>query len=746
MAFLDSLIMNNNNNNNDNIMNSNTNHLNTNVDKNLDYSNITMNSIYVRRASKLMIQPNEQRQHRLPDQVLATALKNIESLGFTFSSELLQALRTLSREQFEALFQQLIQDLKVMVGAHVKYQPMYVGFPEQVMEEQEAELYLNAVFHYLTHLTLDDFEPSAMAAGMRSPLLEQTRLKVIELGNKPAFLKLIRQLIEAKGSISDTDKKDIKRVLKHADPSDVEAILPAEIPFKENVGFVVAVLLKYELASMERIGSYFKTASDVLRLAVSWSEGDVSLAAATPFRKFKRRERRLLLSLLEQCGSITEDMLRYKERWIRLGEILHPSEYKLRYPRTQAAFDILRNNKPFTTFNGSVELAFQYRNIWSLIDLLSQRPGEFARKLDHMLRITEDEEYVLLAFGEVAAQVSTPVLLQVRQHFAQRNEEADLRVFFPKGNVAKAFGIPNELPVVGEAVCQEVVQLCEQALITRFAEFPSLGKTYVDERLQHYLVPFSQRSASKALRTIVRGSRIPMGEGDTIRFFSWWKEGEVDGTSTGRVDIDLSAVMYDKDWNYVEHISYTNLRSVKYKAVHSGDIVTAPYGASEFIDLHMPSIVSYGGRYVVTTLHSFTSHPYCNLPECFAGWMMRKKPGSGEIYEPSTVENKIDITADTQIAIPVILDLVERTIIWTDLALKRYPDYSNNVEGNQKGIVLMGKAMTTLRKPDLYNLFMLHAKARGELVDTKEQADTIYAVDEGVTPYDIEQIMAEYLA
>lgn len=735
-----------NNNNNDNIMNSNTNHLNTNVDKNLDYSNITMNSIYVRRASKLMIQPNEQRQHRLPDQVLATALKNIESLGFTFSSELLQALRTLSREQFEALFQQLIQDLKVMVGAHVKYQPMYVGFPEQVMEEQEAELYLNAVFHYLTHLTLDDFEPSAMAAGMRSPLLEQTRLKVIELGNKPAFLKLIRQLIEAKGSISDTDKKDIKRVLKHADPSDVEAMLPAEIPFKENVGFVVAVLLKYELASMERIGSYFKTASDVLRLAVSWSEGDVSLAAATPFRKFKRRERRLLLSLLEQCGSITEDMLRYKECWIRLGEILHPSEYKLRYPRTQAAFDILRNNKPFTTFNGSVELAFQYRNIWSLIDLLSQRPGEFARKLDHMLRITEDEEYVLLAFGEVAAQVSTPVLLQVRQHFAQRNEEADLRVFFPKGNVAKAFGIPNELPVVGEAVCQEVVQLCEQALITRFAEFPSLGKTYVDERLQHYLVPFSQRSASKALRTIVRGSRIPMGEGDTIRFFSWWKEGEVDGTSTGRVDIDLSAVMYDKDWNYVEHISYTNLRSVKYKAVHSGDIVTAPYGASEFIDLHMPSIVSYGGRYVVTTLHSFTSHPYCNLPECFAGWMMRKKPGSGEIYEPSTVENKIDITADTQIAIPVILDLVERTIIWTDLALKRYPDYSNNVEGNQKGIVLMGKAMTTLRKPDLYNLFMLHAKARGELVDTKEQADTIYAVDEGVTPYDIEQIMAEYLA
>ena len=107
--------------------------------------------------------------------------------------------------------------------------------------------------------------------------------------------------------------------------------------------------------------------------------------------------------------------------------------------------------------------------------------------------------------------------------------------------------------------------------------------------------------------------------------------------------------------------------------------------------------------------------------------------------------NKIDITADTQITIPVILDLVDRTVIWTDLALTSHPNYYNNVEGNEKGMVLMGKAMTGLRKPDLYDLFKLHATARGELVDTLDQADTVYSVKQGVTPYDIEQIMAEYL-
>lgn len=697
-----------------------------------------MNAIYLRRANKVIVDHGNG-PSKLSQVYLATAMKTMEQLGFTFSHELILALRSISNAQFAALYEPLVADLRVLVGAHVQYDPMYPDFPLQVMEEMDAELYLNAIYHYLT-LDLPQYEPEE-----RPPLLDKVNLKVIELGNKAEFYTLISQLILAKVSISQTDQQDIDAAIGFADPDDLDAILPPEIPFKENVGFVVASLLKHDKANVPRISRYFKTATDVLRLAVAWSDGDTSLAEATRFRKFKRSERRLLLGLLEHCHPITEDMLRYKERWIRLGEILHPSEYKHRFARCEEAFDILRNNKPFTTYNGSVELAFQYRNAWTLIDLLSQRPGEFARRLDHLLRSTEYAEYVVLAFGEVVNQVSTPVLLQVKNHFARRHEPQELRVFFPKGNVAKAFAALDTLPAIHASACQDIVQVCEQALIGRFSALPPLGKVYVDEQLKSYHVPFSQRSASKALRTIVRGSRVPMAKGDTIRFFSWWKEGVVDGVPTGRVDIDLSAVMYDHNWEYLEHISYTNLRSTKYRAAHSGDIVSAPNGACEFIDLHLPSIVRYGGRYIVATLHSFTSQPYCNLPECFVGWMMRKKPGSGEIFEPSTVANKIDVTADTQIAIPVILDLVERTVIWTDLSLTRHPDYYNNVEGNQGGMVLMGKAMTTLRKPDLYDLFRLHAEARGESVDAADQADAVFSAEKGITPFDIELIMAEYL-
>ena len=58
---------------------------------------------------------------------------------------------------------------------------------------------------------------------------------------------------------------------------------------------------------------------------------------------------------------------------------------------------------------------------------------------------------------------------------------------------------------------------------------------------------------------------------------------------------------------------------------------------------------------------------------------------------------------------------------------------------------ILGKAMTTLAKPDLYMLFKLHAHARGTLVDTTNQADTIFAPDTAVTPFDSDRIIADYL-
>ena len=125
--------------------------------------------------------------------------------------------------------------------------------------------------------------------------------------------------------------------------------------------------------------------------------------------------------------------------------------------------------------------------------------------------------------------------------------------------------------------------------------------------------------------------------------------------------------------------------------------------------------------------------------------MMREHPDSGEIFEPQTVKDRIDIASDTAICIPVILDLRERKAIWADVGLKRNPRHVNNVEGNSAQMTLIGKSLTEIVKPDLHSLFGIHARARGTLVESENDADTIFSLERGITPFDIETISSEYL-
>ena len=145
------------------------------------------------------------------------------------------------------------------------------------------------------------------------------------------------------------------------------------------------------------------------------------------------------------------------------------------------------------------------------------------------------------------------------------------------------------------------------------------------------------------------------------------------------------------------------------------------------------------------SVYSFTEQPFHELPGCFADVMMRQKSKSGEIYSPKTVDNRMDLTADTKICIPMIIDIEQRQVIWTDLGLKRNLKYQNNIHGNMSSLQLMAKAMTSLNKPNLYELLTLHAEARGVIVEDIEEADTIFSMEKGITPFDTDVIISEYI-
>jgi len=690
------------------------------------------NTIYIRRKTKLLIPEGNSALGKV---YIAAFLKNIESLGYTFSPEVITSISRLSVEQLEPFYNELIEDLQILVGAHKRYEPMYPNFPKQVMDASSAELYLNAITHYFGDLVGRRLLPLYEKED-RAELKDKTTVRIIELGTQEDFEQIFTNLLSSKTSISETDKSDIEWFVKTY-KNKVVNFFPKEIPLKENVALLCSCLIKYTNTAQTIIPALIKTATDVLRLIVAMSDGDISLAENTKFRNLTQNERRLILGALENCNSINEDMLKYKNRWKRIGEKLHPFEHSEKFPKCFEAFDILRNNKPFQTFNSKVESSLLNNEINKTSGLLKSRPGEYARRLDNLLRKTDDKAGIISTFKEIAANVSNPVLLQLIAHFKHRNEQHLLRTFFPKGNVGKAKVIENRLPEIERIICEQVVSICENTLIERYKVLPSLGNVYLDKALVDYTVPFALRSASKALKTVARGSKINIPEGNTLRFFIWWKDGKE------RTDLDLSAVALDENYIRKTDIAYYNLRDLG--GYHSGDITSAPEGASEFIDIDISAFIKSEIRYVVMSVNSFTSQPFYDLPECFAGIMIRQYSNSGEIYEPKTVENKFDLTSNTRLCIPLIIDLVDRKIFWTDIALTNDPNYSNNVYNNMPAITIIAQAMTQLIKPNLYDLFKLHAEARGKIVSDIKQANTIFTVDKGINPFDIDQIISTFL-
>jgi hypothetical protein len=682
------------------------------------------------------------------DEAAATLCAEAEALGFTFSADLLAAFRRLDDARFASHARGVLRALRELKGAHRAHEPLYPGFPEEVMQATEAQLYLNALRHYYSGGRWRPHRIGERRAGWleRRPsdgVADEEGLApvVLELGTREEFEAILAVLVEARSSPSEADRADMQWFVSQY-RQDVQRLLPEAVGSKETLAVIAgALLMAAPDLGAEFVHRHAQTATDVLRIAAALSGGDVSLAEPVRFVSMPRSVRRLFAEKLEAAPNLLEDLYRRPERWKRLGERLHPGEFGTARPRLAAAFSELRSSTEKTTFAARVERALAHNDTTGALGLLAERPGELARRLDVLLRRHNSVGDVVAAFQRTAGQVSTPVLLQVEAHFDHASRPHPdfpaIRVFFPKGQTAKLWARPDLRSPQPAAVSDEVADVARETLRQRFAERPALGRVFVDPSLANFTVPLAQRSASRSFRTVARGSRLPIPDARIIRLFLWWKNGR------DRTDIDLSATLFDDACSYVDVLSYYSLKS--WGAVHSGDIVDAPQGAAEFIDLDTEILLQRGVRYVVMSLNSYTSQPYCDLPECFAGWMSRREAGSKEAFDPRTVVDRLDLTANTTICIPLIFDVSRREAVWTDLGLRRHPAYGNNVHNNLAGLATVVAAMTSLHLPTLHTLFSLHAAARGQPADEPANADTVFSPTDGITPFDADIIRAQFL-
>jgi hypothetical protein len=656
---------------------------------------------------------------------------NLMRLGFIASEELSARLDTLSSSEISAFSNDLIPFLKALKGADVVYNPMYPNFPDQVMDASGAELLFNAIAHYWSLGTwTPDYEVLP-----REYAFEATKFQQIKLVTEEQYKGVFNKILRSSDSISQEDKNILDYFLQNE--SDLP--FPSEIPFKENMAYMAGRLFELNLD----VRNVVKTTTDVLRVLTVMSDGDVSLADNTKFKSLPRSKRRYWIGVLEDVIR-EEDVQRHRNKWIRLFHNLHVGDYSTKVYNIAKRF---RNNETIPTFNSKVEAALKSQNWSAANELLKNRPGDFARRLDHVLRISRSNEVVADTFLEVVDRVPMRVLMQVLGHLKTRREAVKHRFVFPKGSTQHAVKIERNLPQLTVVVLNKLIRGIVNSIIARLSEQEKLGKVWIDPNLEGCPLPSQQRSASEGLFQVARGTRLPIGDKAALRFFIYWK-----GIDS---DIDLSATFHDEKFKQIGQVSYTNLRGVE--SFHSGDITRAPNGAAEFIDVGIDGAVKAGARYVAMNVYVFSGPSFADHEICYAGWMTRDHVRSNEIFDPKTVVQKIDVRSQSSVSLPVMFDLVERKAIWMDIATKERNHFGgNNTHSNRPTIEEMVQCFVdSANKANLLELCTMHTIARGEAVEDINEADVVFTTDRGftperegvavVTPYDINDINADFI-
>ena len=688
-------------------------------------------------ASPQEAQPTPQRG---ADAGVDTALTTLRALGYRLSTPAREVL--IHPEQAWALVNAAARLTSGSPAA--EYRPFYPDFPIQVRSASEATLLVNAALHYLGDVVgvriLPDYRPSP-----REPLPgDDSSLTELGLATAPDLERIVADLIAQATPFSAQDRADLM-ALRDFGPE-----AAPRVAVKENLAVLTVTFPDLDFSAS------YRTVTDVLRLAVAMAGGDVSLAEPCRFPSFSRAQRRRLLGLLDAVGQVqdsrdsADEMARRCERWKRLVRHLRPGDYARRFPRATKLLHQVASGEAEAGFTSRLEEALARRDVDGALRLLSARPGVFARRLNHLLRLCADDaarERVVAEFARVAPEVSLPVLVRLWEYFSSPGPDAlPWRVVAIKAATgAKTTLIPStRRPGPADAA---VVRAVEEALRQR----KRLGRIAVDQGLyEGYTAPMGLRSASPGMRTAGRGTRMPLPEGETIRFFLHWRDlpenpaeasgpaGPAAAEDRGtRVDLDLSAFFVSEDFTRTEQIAYYNLRSTA--AVHSGDLTSAPDGAAEFIDVTLAEALRQGWRYVVMTVHSFSHHRLSEVPECWAGAMARgADPQSGEVFEASTVMQRLDLVSPTFNATPFVIDLAERRLIWWDLPVGVGEHQVANLDRSSNRVLAHLLDLLEGRRMPLAHLLGLLAD---DVVEDPDEAELVFG-EGGILPWQTERILS----
>ncbi len=642
------------------------------------------------------------------------------AVGFKLSRALLANLGGLDFTTALKAATTLLDGVKALVGDHVQHNVYFKEFPKNVPDTLEFWGRLLADYYEQTGtitFNLLDFPAygryqhtyEEMLAAHDAFKPKGRALKVINLGGpeREELEGLCGYLAGSVVPLNPEDRGLLEALYKAG------FIMTGEIPVRENRAIINGLRL---LAGGTALT--VDTVTDVLRVAAYLSGGDVTLAEKVKFKSFSRPIRRALTAAVDQVvGSSPEkieDINNRKELFKRLAERIHPFEFKKLYPEAVRAFQFATGDLKVLTWSHKVQTALGTGKLTKAINLLSEKPGYLVRSIDQIARKGSDEQFLnlIMALEENVNRVAGRVLLSVIEHLDNRKAESTYRLFINR----KGTGFASDKglsPLAGPRITK-LQKLLWKELARRV---PATDTLVIDERLATVATPISEKSKSEGFRVLPRGSTFALDPvKHLLRFFCYWKQ------KAERTDYDLSVAFYDKDFQSLGHGSWTNLCGTGFS--HSGDITSAPKGASEMIELDLRQI-DKNIHYVVPTINIYSGETFAQCEESFFGFMTFAPAEKGKPFEPRAVELKFDLRGDKKVGMPLVFE--RGTDGWSAKWLDLYAQgsfWGNRVETTKFSTALLAKSLVTRhylsidRLLDLYRKKATRVVAAGKLPKT----------------------------
>lgn len=637
---------------------------------------------------------------------LDVALMNV---GFKLSEDLFRHLSAQHPSVVETTGYEVLAAVKELVGEHVRHNVYFIDFPQNIPDTTDfwVKEILRLLFTGETRYGQYQHSYEDMLAHHSEFIASgKERITILHLGKtlSEETVDLYHQHAMSTIPLNDADSELVKDLAEQC----LHDAQPERIPMRETKALINAVRIR------ERQSIQIDTITDVLRLACALSDGDISLQETTKFRSFSRSLRRTLLDELNtvilHAPMQLADAHQYGERWKRLGERLHPHEY----PELLCAQDVFaaaRGKREFPTHAATIEAAFHHQDMTAAMNLLSMKPGVLVRNIDRVLRRSSEQDRTLLleTTQQVIGKVSGRVLLSLRDHLQNRTTKGTNRIFTNRNG--RAWVTPDALMPFDESTVRMFTDLLDQEILRRL---PHTQHLVVDPEVAGVAIPLSGKNKGNGFAILPRGSSMPV-EAEVLRFFVYWKQ------KSERTDYDLSAIILDEHYEYVEHLSYTNLRAVG--GVHSGDLTSAPNGATEFIDIDLSKV---SGKYIIPTVNIYAGETFTEVEDCFFGMMARTYEQKGKPFEAATVRMKSDIRGNGRVSLPLAFmreDTGAWSAKWLHLYLKGQPKF-NRVEINRLSTGVLTQAIIEHKYLNLDYLVDL-MKQKSDVFSWQSKEDTV---------------------